>query len=700
MPRKINLKLILLILISPLILSAHISSAGQDATHSTYLPFISDDLSGWIGPYGGYIVCLAINPSNPQIVYAGTWGSGIYKSQDGGVSWQASNAGLGNFFINSLAIDPRKPSTLYAGTYRNQVYKSIDSGANWIWAGTGMQEQAIVYTLAIDPVTPSILYAGTRGVSNNGFPPWSGVVYRSSNAGNNWTPVLADVGGENYQDWVYGLAINPKSHGIIYAATHENGPFKSLDSGANWFSIDTGINDYSGRAVTINPGSPGGNTLYYGVWHNDSVYKTEDGGVNWNLSNNGVSFAQVYNIAIDTIKLETLYLATYNKGIYKTQNGGDTWEPDGLQDERVYTLAVNPSAPASLLAGTSGDGLYRSNDAGENWQPSNGGLDNAMLTAVLSSTSNPDQLYASVYGAGVLHRLQRGASWSEMNTGLQDKYVHALVQNPTQAGLIYALTDTGGLYRNNLSNSTGWVSYGVGLPLAVSNQLAYPEDHPFATIETESYATSTMIEPAQTQSTHAGLLTMFFAPSAPQTAYVGTVGYGVYKSSNAGSSWEPAGLTGESILSLAVDTTNANLVYAITDTPGSLKLSQNGGDTWTEANLPVTFYALATDPSSPGSVYAGSSNGIYRYKAGGWKHLGLASEPVTAIATTSAQPSLIYAGTTATAYYSVDGGLSWKPVSQSLNNVTVQSITIDSHHPNWAYFCTKTHGIYFATIRF
>ncbi len=78
-------------------------------------------------------------------------GVGVYKSMDGGLNWQSANHGLTNLYINSLAIDPTHPSTLYAGTYHNQVYKSQDGGNSWIWSGTGMQDQAIVYTIAIDP---------------------------------------------------------------------------------------------------------------------------------------------------------------------------------------------------------------------------------------------------------------------------------------------------------------------------------------------------------------------------------------------------------------------------------------------------------------------------------------------------------------------------------------------------------------------
>ena len=256
MPHKINRILIACLFISLLLFSSTIISAGQSLASIVFLPFISNNPSGWIGPYSGYIVTIAIDPINPQVVYAGSWGSGMFKSLDEGQSWQSINVGLDNLYINSLAIDPTQPSSLYAGTYKNQVYKSVDGGNTWAWSGSGMQDQATVYTIAIDPLSPTTLYAGTRGVSNNGNPPWNGVVYRSGDGGQSWTPVLTNVGGADTQDWVYSLAINPIYHNNVYAATHEHGPYHSSNYATDWNSIHDGIMDDSGRAIVISPGIP------------------------------------------------------------------------------------------------------------------------------------------------------------------------------------------------------------------------------------------------------------------------------------------------------------------------------------------------------------------------------------------------------------------------------------------------------------
>ncbi len=247
------------------LIGSYFSSAAQAITNITYLPLVSINLTGWIGPYGGYITTVVIDRYNPQVVYAGSWGAGVFKTQDSGQKWLSANLGLGNLYINSMAIDPKNSSTLYAGTYKNQIYKSTDGGNTWIWSGTGMQDQAIVYSIAINPVNTSIVYAATRGISNNGAPPWNGVVYRSTNAGQTWDPVLSNVGGESAQDWVYSLAVGPHDTKNVFAAAHEHGPYFSPNNGDSWYPLPNGIQDFSGRAIAINPASD--DILYYGVWH-------------------------------------------------------------------------------------------------------------------------------------------------------------------------------------------------------------------------------------------------------------------------------------------------------------------------------------------------------------------------------------------------------------------------------------------------
>ena len=699
MPIKINRILIPFVLLIILGLGHQTISSSQAPENSSYLPIVSYNPTGWIGPYGGTIITIAYNPLNPQVVYAGSFGSGTFKSTDGGINWHSVNRGLTNLYIYSLAIDPKQPDTLYAGTFHSQVYKSQNGGESWYWSGSGIQEQAVVYSLAVDPVDPTIIYAATRGVSNNDHEPWNGVVYKSTDAGQTWSPSLWDVGGLNYQDWVYSLAINPNNPKQVFAATHTNNPFRSDDYGATWHVIYTGISDPSGRAIVISPQPEYSSVLYHGVWHFDSVYKTINSGQLWNGISHGFPDVKVYSIAIDPLSVDSVFMATFSHGLLKTSDGGDTWQSVGFQQDQLYAVAINPQLTNNLLLGTSGDGLYRSADSGVIWYPSNSGISNSMITSVVHSPTDSATIYASSYGAGVYRSKNRGQTWDVINSGLGDKYVHDLIMDPAHPGLLYALTDSGGLFQNDLNSSSGWVYINGGLPLTQIPQPAYPADHPFATLDMQEAFANPQVTLSAEQAINVNLLKMVYAPSNPQIAYLGTAGSGVYRSTNGGMDWLPAELGGQSILSLAVDRADPHLIYAATEISGSVKVSIDGGSSWNNIYLPVNFYSLAASLTESGVFYAGTNQGIYKYQSGAWSQLGLIDKTVTALALDPIRPGVIYAGTTSGAFFSTDNGLTWDWVDKILNGHTIQSISFDRSIPNVVYFGTKTHGIFLAAIR-
>ncbi len=114
----------------------------------------------WVsrGPYGGAVRALAVAPTFPPSVYAGTNG-GVFKTTDGGASWSAVNSGLTTTNVVDLAIDPTAPETLYAAT-DGGVFKTTTGGASWSAAKVGLPDET-VFVLAIDPTAPATLYAGT-----------------------------------------------------------------------------------------------------------------------------------------------------------------------------------------------------------------------------------------------------------------------------------------------------------------------------------------------------------------------------------------------------------------------------------------------------------------------------------------------------------------------------------------------------------
>ena len=670
-----------------------------------FLPFISQPIPPtWIGPDGGKIISLAVDPNHPDTVYAGTWGAGVFKSTNGGLNWYPVNAGLGNAFVYSLEINPIQSNIVYAGTYRGKLFKSLDGGQSWFSSSAGIQDQAIVYAIAIDPLNPDQLYIATRGISNNGNPPWSGIVYRSSDGGTSWHIALNNVPGPWQQDWAYSLAVHPTSPNIIFAATHEYGIFRSDDYGYNWYTANGGLVDYSTRDIVIdNHHAPF--YAYAGFWHGSGVLKSIDEGLDWSPTSDPLTGVKIYRMAIDRNLADTIYLATQSyQGIIKSSNGGSNWFQSGLLNQIIWKVAINPQNSQVLYSGTDVDGVYKSTNAGSSWYHAQKGLTNISATGLVTLLGDPNTLYVSTLMNGVLKTSDYGSSWNEYNLNLGDRSIHALVQHPTNPNLVYALSDSAGLYTTNISLGNGWTASSGGLPVKSTPVLAFGKDHPFASSPIVDEDLNDLVPEPKTNlssTLYSPLLCMSFALSNPNIAYLGTSGAGVYKSSNGAASWSPAGLTGLSIWSLAVDPINPNLVYAAVDAPGGVKVSHDGGATWED--LPIgtlKVYSMAFSTSSPATLYAGTSWGLYQWVENfGWLNRGLAGKNVTVIAAHPSIPDTIYVGTDNGTYTYLEYGGTWSEGPAVLLGHTIQAINFDLNNIVKGYFSTSTQGVLLAQIK-
>ena len=102
----------------------------------------------------------SVHPQDRDRLYLASWGGGVYVSEDGCQSWQTSNQGLGSLYVNTIAIDPLNPDTIYAGT-DNGAYVSFDGGQYWTEVNQGLLGALVIYSIAIDPAEPSNVYAAT-----------------------------------------------------------------------------------------------------------------------------------------------------------------------------------------------------------------------------------------------------------------------------------------------------------------------------------------------------------------------------------------------------------------------------------------------------------------------------------------------------------------------------------------------------------
>ncbi len=223
----------------------------------------------------------AVDPNNPNILYAGTSGNGLFKSIDGGATWTTATTGIGSpAFVNSLAIDPINPLNLYAaiGINCGSVYISRDGAATWTRASGGMACDPTVVLL--DPTNPTILY--TIGGSDHH-------IYKSIDAGLSWNltnpnPTFIAISG--------ALSIDRFNPNILYSNGYDGNPdktgvYKSTDGGVNWTLSDAISDVYNG--LTTDPGRAG--VVYFGLGGQPTdmaAYMTTDAGATWLSFSNGL----------------------------------------------------------------------------------------------------------------------------------------------------------------------------------------------------------------------------------------------------------------------------------------------------------------------------------------------------------------------------------------------------------------------------
>ena len=240
-------------------------------------------------PPGG-VFTMVIDPESPlerRVVYAGVTGFGVYRSEDGGLSWREWSDGLpaDSRMPKQLAMDPGNPRRLFLASAAHYdrdtkrripgyIARTTDGRAHWEVVKDGIEPQCIV----IDPLDSRRIYAGNRNFSGVDYP---NAFYRSTDGGDTWTsfdqtPFLQGPGShggdQGTRVCVSGLAADPMRPGVLYAACMEynydvsngRGVFRSTDGGETWqpFMLD-GLMNYSIGTLVVDPVNP--SRLYVGT---------------------------------------------------------------------------------------------------------------------------------------------------------------------------------------------------------------------------------------------------------------------------------------------------------------------------------------------------------------------------------------------------------------------------------------------------
>ena len=248
------------------------------------------------------IAAIALHPHKPQIVYVATE-EAVYKTRDGGKTWERLVEGLRRTRVMNLVIDPELPANVFVGTLADGVYKSPDGGRRWLPHNAGIQKGTIsanVNQVIFDPRSSQTLFAATTVG-----------VFRSTDGGQSWTERMRGMREINF---VVALAINPDHPNVIYAGT-SGGVYRSIDSTENWVKVNNGLVPEDVKMASMALG--------------------------------------VNTVVIDLHGSDTVYAGT-TKGLFKTTDRGNSWAYISKEMEGLYisSIALHPSDPGILYVGT------------------------------------------------------------------------------------------------------------------------------------------------------------------------------------------------------------------------------------------------------------------------------------------------------------------------------------------------------------
>lgn len=635
---------------------------------------------GWepIGPVniGGRTLCLAENPLDSNVIWMGSASGGIWKTTTGGrgaAAWQRVETGFPVLGVSSIAIDPHNPNIIYAGTgevynlensqpniairttrgtYGIGILKSADGGQTWSksldWSYGQLRA---VQHIKINPLRSETVYAATT----------EGVL-RSYNAGLSWEVVHPLA-------MAVDMEINPADTNMIYV-THgslddnaSSGIYRSENGGNSFEKLTNGLPDsYSGRAkLGLSPSRP--NILYASigdVLEQVGLYKTTDGGDNWTLINNtDVCKHQgwySHDVAVYPTNSDTIFWAGLDS--WKSEDGGISvtqksywylWTfgyvpaggPEGPSDyihADIHRVYYSMHHPDRLLAVTDG-GLFVSTDGGETFEGRNGGYQTQQFYANVGNSSvNPDLCIAGMQDNATA--IYRGdLAWTRVLGG--DGLSAAI--RPGNDNIMY------GSYQYLAMNrsTNGGVNW-QGIGSQINEEAAF--NGPFE-----------------------------LAPSNPDIMYAGAKS--LWRSTNAGQNWTKVTQEvdeGNFIITIAVNPANSGQLYfstapSTTNQARVFKYS-SGLAPQLMTGLPNRYCMdinwHPTNPEIAWAVFGGfNTQHVWRTLNGGqtWEAIdnGLPDVPVNTMVIDPSNPEILYIGNDLGVWISQNGGNSWAPYGES-----------------------------------
>lgn len=277
---------------------------------------------------------LVFDPKDKNKIYLSTKGNGIFKTENGGDSWQQTTLNAGEYV--SIAIDPHNTDVIYVAR-GNTIQKSIDGMGTWQTIYVETRPGQSITSVVVDLSDNSKIYATT----NTG-------ILKSFDYGNTWQ-VLKWVGNNANK-----LYMSEKDTNTIYLVTTNAGIFKTTDAGENWQDISQGLQKYPGaKNIKWFYFIPQTELIYLGTDY--APIKSEDGGKTWTPIATLLPFGSlpIQTVAVNPKNNREIFFTVSNT-IYKSVDGGQTWKTlKTVNTNRIINyFLINPESPNIIYLGT------------------------------------------------------------------------------------------------------------------------------------------------------------------------------------------------------------------------------------------------------------------------------------------------------------------------------------------------------------
>lgn len=588
----------------------------------------------------GVLFHMAIPAADPNTLYVSSTTSGVWASADRGNSWRDATGDLPALSIFALAVDAANPSHVFAVLGNTGIYASGNGGGSWTRVGGPPSTMPAITDLVVDPTNAQNLYVRANSA-----------IYRSTDGGASWQ---VSFGGATSH-----LIMAPGDSRTLYAGVPGIGIIRTRDSGATWTVLTPGLTTTT-TDVRVAP-SPVDPAVIYGRFRGgpatvNEIWRSTDGGNSWTLQSTPAVYLSV--IKADATAAGRLYVAGVD--FFRSDDGGATWvnKPGAHVDH--HDCAHDPARPADIYTACDG-GLYRATQA-ENWEFVANGIANVEFYDLAIATQRPELAIGGTQDNGTLITDGSALEWGKVSGG--DGGTVAI--DPSNAQVMYVMNQYATSIARSVDGGASFVNIGTGLPTgAACFNLRYgvhPNDPGLFLAccgalwrtPVPAIAWTQFFMPPGTPSEGVTC----FAIARDDTHYVGTNTGRIYVGTGKGG-WQLgfAHPAGSAVIDLVVDTNDApSIVYAafgaeprvyrfrytpppvIVATSATSAVSARarapvelsfgllrglGGAPGLLAPTPITaglpasvaVRTLAVDAMRPLTIYAGTSQGVFRARS-------------------------------------------------------------------------------------